>query len=246
MRPVVLVPSYPRIPQGRIKGWNEENVGVPAPYLDALRRSGAIESIVMTEELDSDAIDRLLGVVDALLLLGGGDLDPSTYAAKRTTDRIYGVSAHRDTTELDLVRAAVHRGMPTLGICRGHQILNVALGGTLDQHIPDREGVTEHGRPGEDDAGLEHEIDVVAGTRLARAAASTRVTATCHHHQAVDTPGAGLRVTARAADGIIEGTELADAAGPWIVSVQWHPEDTAAKDPAQQGLFDALVGAAGG
>ncbi len=241
MRPIIVVPSYPRVPEDRIKGWNTDNVGVPAPYLEALRRAGGIESIVMTEALDDDAVDQILDRTDGVLLLGGGDLDPATYGADRATEKIYGVSSHRDTTELDLVRAAVARGMPVLAICRGHQVLNVALGGTLDQHIPDRDGVSEHGRPGVAGGGLEHKVQIESGTRLASALGADRVVASCHHHQAVDTPGDGLRVVARAADGIIEGTELADADGPWIVSVQWHPEDTAATDPAQQGLFDELV-----
>jgi putative glutamine amidotransferase len=241
MRPIIVVPSYPRVPEHRIKGWNTDNVGVPSPYLEALRRAGGIESIVMTEALDADAVDQILHRTDGVLLLGGGDLDPATYGADRATEKIFGVSAHRDTTELDLVRAAVARGMPVLAICRGHQVLNVALGGALDQHIPDRDGVSEHGRPGAAGGGLEHKVRVESGTRLANALGADRVVASCHHHQAVETPGDGLRVVARAADGIIEGTELADASGPWIVSVQWHPEDTAATDPAQQGLFDELV-----
>ena len=240
MRPIIAVPSYPRVPERRIRGWNADNVGVPAPYLEALRRAGGIESIVMTESLDEDAVEQILDRADAMLLLGGGDLDPSTYGADPTTEKIYGLSADRDRTELDLTRAAVARGMPVLAICRGHQVLNVALGGTLDQHIPDRDGVWEHGRPG-GGGGLEHKVQIESGTRLARALGADRVVASCHHHQAVETPGAGLRVVARATDGIIEGTELADPGGPWVVSVQWHPEDTAATDAAQQGLFDTLV-----
>jgi putative glutamine amidotransferase len=241
MRPIIAVPSYPRVPERRIKGWNADNVGVPAPYLEALRRAGGIEWVVMTESLDQDAVGEILDRAHALLLLGGGDLDPSTYGAEPTTEKIYGVSAHRDTSELDLTRAAVARGVPVLGICRGHQVVNVALGGVLDQHIPERDGVSEHGRPGVGGGGLEHEVEVERGTRLADALGADRVVASCHHHQAVETPGAGLRVVARATDGIVEGTELADPDGPWVVTVQWHPEDTAATDPAQQGLFDTLV-----
>jgi len=240
-RPLIAVPSYPRIPEHRIKGWNTDNVGVPAPYLEALRRAGAIEAIVMTESLDEEAIERVLDRFDGLLLLGGGDLDPSTYRADPTTEKIYGVSAQRDTSELDLTRTAVARGMPVLAICRGHQVLNVALGGTLDQHIPDRDGVSEHGAPGVPGGALEHKVQIEAGTRLADALGTDQVVASCHHHQAVERPGDGLRVVARAPDGIIEATELTDPGGPWVVSVQWHPEDTADRDPAQQGLFDTLV-----
>ena len=137
--------------------------------------------------------------------------------------------------------------MPVLAICRGHQVLNVALGGTLDQHITDRDGV----------------LRARSARRRRRRASSTRSRsrpgtrlASAHGHDARDRvvvtttrrsrrPATGLRVVARAADGVIEGTELADPDGPWIVSVQWHPEDTAATDPAQQGLFDELVRRAG-
>ncbi len=134
--------------------------------------------------------------------------------------------------------------MPVLAICRGHQVLNVALGGTLDQHIPDRDGVEEHGTPGKLGGARVHDVDIDAETRLAAAMRTPRAACSCHHHQAVERAGSGLRVTAHADDGVVEATELEDADAPWVVSVQWHPEDTAATDPAQQGLFDALVRAA--
>jgi putative glutamine amidotransferase len=239
-RPLIAVPSYPRLAEGRVKGWHTDGIGVPIRYVEALRRAGGLEAIVATEALDDAATADLLARVDGVLLLGGGDLDPSTYGQRAHTD-VYGVSEERDACELALTRAAIERDLPILAICRGHQVLNVALGGTLDQHIPDREGVSEHGRPGVAGGALEHAVEVEAGTRLAAALGATRAVASCHHHQAVEEPGAGLQVVARAADGVIEATELADATGRWVVSVQWHPEDTAATDPAQQGLFDALV-----
>jgi len=240
-RPVVAVPSYPRLDQARIDGWHTDGVGVPVGYLEALRRAGGIEAVVMTEALDDDMVEQIVDGCDGLLLLGGGDLDPTTYGADGSHGRVYGVDEPRDTSELALTRAAVARGMPVLAVCRGHQVLNVAFGGTLDQHIPDRDGVTEHGRPGVAGGALEHEVEVEGDTRLAAALGTRRAIVSCHHHQAVDVPGDGLRVVACAADGVVEATELADRDGPWVVSVQWHPEDTAAADPAQQGLFDALV-----
>ncbi len=240
-RPLIVVPSYPRVPEEKIKGWNADNVGVPAPYVEALRRAGGLEAIVVTEPLDADELEDSLDRFDGMLLLGGGDLDPATYGAKRTTDAIYGVRESRDTSELALVRAAIERGMPVLGICRGHQVLNVALGGTLEQHIPDRLGTGEHGTPGVAGGGYRHDVTVEPGTRLAAAMGAERARCSCHHHQAVDVPGRGLVVTARADDGIVEATELVGPDAPWVVSVQWHPEDTAATDPAQQSLFDELV-----
>ena len=239
-RPLVAVPSYPRLEEGRVKGWHTDGIGVPIRYVEALRRAGGLEAIVMTEALDGAAVDDLLARVDGLLLLGGGDLDPATYGETAHT-KVYGVSEERDASELALTRAAIQRGVPVLAICRGHQVLNVAMGGSLDQHIPDREGVSEHGKPGVAGGALEHEVTVVPATRLAAAMGTTHAVASCHHHQAVDEAGASLRVVARAADGVVEATEIDDPDGPWILSVQWHPEDTAAVDPAQQGLFDALV-----
>lgn len=242
-RPLIAVPSYPRIAEGKIKGWNADNIGVPVPYVDALRRAGGLEAVVMTEPLDADELEESLDRFDGVLLLGGGDLDPSTYGAA-PAEKAYGIHEPRDASELALTRAAVDRGMPVLAICRGHQVLNVALGGALDQHIPDRDGVEEHGTPGKPGGARVHDVGIDTGTRLAAAMRTLRAACSCHHHQAVERPGAGLRVTAQADDGVVEATELADSDGPWVVSVQWHPEDTAATDATQQGLFDELVRAA--
>ena len=131
--------------------------------------------------------------------------------------------------------------MPILAVCRGHQLLNVALGSVLDQHISDTPGIDGHGVPFVEDGAQLNDIAVDPGTRVARAMGIEQAKCSCHHHQAVEAPGNGLVVTARSADGVIEATELEDVEGPWVVGVQWHPEDTAATDPAQQGLFDALV-----
>jgi putative glutamine amidotransferase len=242
-RPLIAVPSYPRIPEARITGWHYDNVGVPVPYVEALRRAGGLEAVVMTEPLDTDDLEESLDRFDGVLLLGGGDLDPSTYGGA-PAEKVYGVHEPRDRSELALTRDAIDRGMPVLAICRGHQVLNVALGGTLDQHIPDRDGVEEHGAPGTPGGAHVHDVDIDAGTLLAEAMQTARARCSCHHHQAVEQPGTGLRVTAHADDGVVEATELEDPDGPWVVSVQWHPEDTAAADGAPQGLFDAFVGRA--
>jgi putative glutamine amidotransferase len=240
-RPLIAVPSYPRIPERRIKGWHTDSVGVPVPYVEPLRRAGGLEAVVMTEPLDADELEDSLDRFDGVLLLGGGDLDPATYGAEQKTEKVYGVHEPRDTSELALARAAIDRGLPVFAICRGHQVLNVALGGTLDPHIPDRDGVEEHGAPGESGGAHEHDVTIDPGTRLSTAMSTPRARCSCHHHQAVERAGDGLVITAHADDGIVEATELADPGGRWVVSVQWHPEDTAAHDPAQQGLFDAFV-----
>ena len=240
-KPLVAVPAYP-VPSGRIEGWIDAGVAVPQPYVDALKRSGAQEAILMPEEISpAEAVD-LLDHFDALLLLGGGDLDPATYG-EPTDEHNYGMIHERDAFELALARAAIDRGLPTLAICRGAQVLNVLLGGSLDQHITGREVLLGHGIPGVEGGATLHELEIDAGSRLGKAMGATAATCSSHHHQAVDRLGTGLRITARAPDGIVEGIELDGDA--WIVGAQWHPEDTAGRDPVQQALFDALVREAG-
>jgi putative glutamine amidotransferase len=237
-RPLIAVPMYPRLSAGRVRGWADDGVGLPARYVDALRRAGAQEALFLPE-LDDDAVDDVLTRVDGLLLAGGGDLDPATYG-DAATDTVYGVSAARDACELALMRAAIAQGLPTLAICRGHQVLAVALGAKLDQHITGRPGLLDHGVPGVEDGARSHAVRVEADSKLARAMGTTNPTVSSHHHQTVITPGPQIRAVAVAPDGIIEGIELVDG-DAWIVGVQWHPEDTAGSDPSQQALFDAFV-----
>jgi len=240
MRALIAVPAYPLIGSDRIEHFYDDAVAVPASYVRALRRAGGIEAILLPTPLDHGEASDLMARYDGLLLLGGGDLEPATYG-QDADHTVYEVNPDRDANELALARAAVAGGTPVLAICRGHQVLNVALGGTLDQHITDRPGLAEHGKPGVDDGSARREIVIVEGSRLAAAAGTTSVTGSCHHHQAVERIGDGLRVVARADDGVIEGIELADPDGGWVVGVQWHPEDTAATDPAQQHIFDRFV-----
>jgi putative glutamine amidotransferase len=236
-KPLVAVPAYP-VRSGRIEGWVDAGVAVPEPYLAALKRAGAQEAVLMPEAMSpTDAAD-LLDHFDGLLLLGGGDLDPGTYGAVPDTHN-YGMSDPRDAFELALARAAIDRGLPTLAVCRGSQVLNVGLGGSLDQHITGRDGLIGHGTPGVEGGATLHPVSIDADSRLGRAMDAATAEVSSHHHQAMDRLGAGLRVTARAPDGIVEGIELDGDA--WIVGAQWHPEDTAGRDPVQQSLFDAFV-----
>ena len=238
-RPLIAVPAYP-VKKGRVDGWETAAVAAPDTYVTALHRAGAQEAMLMPVELGDDDAGALLERFDGLLLLGGGDLDPKTYGQARA-EEVYGVIARRDRFELPLARAAVDGGVPTLAICRGHQVLNVALGGTLDQHICSREGGVSHGLPGVEGGSTMHPVRVQGGSRLARALGTTEVGQACsHHHQAVEKRGVGLEAVAWADDGIVEGIELTDG-DSWVVGAQWHPEDTAATDPVQQRLFDAFV-----
>jgi putative glutamine amidotransferase len=207
----------------------------PRGYVESVERAGGRPALI-------DPVgdpEGLLDHFDALVLSGGADLDPVAYGQPRHA-KTYGVNSAVDEFELALTRDAIAREMPVLAICRGLQVLNVALAGTLHQHILERPGVPAHGRPGEPNGGRVQEVAVEAGTLLAKVMGSPRVTASCHHHQAVDRVGTGLRIVARADDGIIEALEL-DHNGGWLLAVQWHPEDTSENDPAQQRLFDALV-----
>jgi putative glutamine amidotransferase len=175
-----------------------------------------------------------------LLLVGGGDVDPARYGA-RPADTLYGVEPDRDAFEIELVRAAARVGLPALCICRGMQVLNVAFGGTLHQHLPGMLGLLPHGVP-TDGSGAIHDVDVAEDTLLLEAGGRATLACSSSHHQGIDRVGEELVVSGRSADGLVEAVELSSGPGSaWILGVQWHPEDTAEADPAQQGLFAALV-----
>ena len=215
---------------------SEGNYSLPAQYADAVRRAGGLPLAL----LPGDDHDELLGELGGLVLIGGGDLDPKLYdgAAHPT---IYMVDPERDHSEMHLARQALKRGLPTLGICRGIQVLNVVLGGSLIAHLPDRVG-QRLGHRVPPRRPVWHHIHVEPDSLLARTAGGQHLYAASWHHQAVDRPAPGLRVSARAPDGTIEALEKNDH--PWLLAVQWHPELSADDDPSQQALFDGLVHAA--
>jgi putative glutamine amidotransferase len=232
-RPLVLVTGR-RL--GTTDRWPHSHASAsPRGYQDSVVRAGGVPLLLDPVGDPGGILER----VDALVLTGGPDLDPATYG-QTPHEKTYGVHRGVDDFEIALAREAIARGLPTLAICRGLQVLDVALGGTLHQHIPEHPGVEPHGRPGEPHGGRAQEVNVEAGTLLAKVMGTNRPAVTCHHHQSVSELGADLRVVARADDGIVEGLELTGPGG-WLLAVQWHPEDTAATDPANQRLFDALV-----
>jgi putative glutamine amidotransferase len=237
MKPLIAVVGR-RFPPGAVNAWrNEEAVAVPASYLEALRRAGARGAVLQPVEGTDDVAD-LLARFDGLLLIGGPDVDPELYG-EELHPACYGIDRVRDDFEIDLVRTAIDRAVPTLAICRGIQLVNVALGGTLDQHITEREDVIEHGVP-QGGEGVMHPVQVEAGSLVAKAMGVDRAEAMSHHHQAVARVAGNLRPVAWAEDGVVEAVELEDG-DAWLLGVQWHPEETAAADPAHQGLFEALV-----
>jgi putative glutamine amidotransferase len=181
------------------------------------------------------AARAILASVHALLLIGGGDVDPARYGADAHPEQ-YGVDPERDEVEIELAKGAVETELPVLAVCRGAQVVNAALGGSLIQHIPDVAGAIAH--RGGVGRSVMHDVKITPGTRLAEACATEVLSGASSHHQAVDRLGRGLVVSARSEDGIVEAIEAEEG---WLVGVQWHPEETAAGDPAQHSLFDALA-----
>lgn len=219
---------------GRVAGWRDAAFGAPAAYVHALRRAGAQEGVLLPTPLDSGEASARLERFDGLLLMGGGDVDPARYGEQRRPE-VVGVSSTRDEFEISLVRAAVDAGIPTLAICRGMQVVNVALGGSLRQHLDDG-GTVRHREL--DDGYATRTVRLEKGSRVATATGVERVETACSHHQAVERLAEGLIPVGWADDGLVEAVELRDG---WIVGVQWHPERTAVEDPVQQRLFDAFV-----
>lgn len=177
--------------------------------------------------------------LDGLVLAGGPDVDPARYGEDPVPE-VYGIDEVQDAFELALLDAMLDAGKPVLAICRGLQLVNIAFGGTLYQHITSREGLLAHGVPN-GGGGSTNSFLIDPDTLLAGISGTDRPTGRCHHHQAIEVVGEGLVVTARTGDGIVEGIELAEPGGRWLVGVQWHPEETSGDDPFNQRLFDALV-----
>ncbi len=228
-QPVIGITTYGRDPNNRYT--------LPAAYVAAVVRAGGLPLLIPP---GTEHAERYLDLVDGLILSGGGDIDPVHYQGAQH-ETIYNVDAERDRLELALARELVHRSLPTLGVCRGAQIINVALGGTLIEHLPATvgEGVLHRKPPREP---TPHAVEVKAGSRLAAIVGTEPLHPLSWHHQAIRVAATGLDIVALAPDGTIEAIELPEH--PWLIAVQWHPELTAHQDPSQQRLFNALVAAA--
>jgi putative glutamine amidotransferase len=214
-------------------------VRLTAAYVTALENAGLIPLIVPPLSSESAAA-AVLDSVSGLVLTGGEDVDPARYGEERHA-KVRNVNAARDATESALVEEAKTRGMPVLAICRGIQILNVALGGTLVQDISSqcRTGIS-HDEDGPRDS-RSHEISVEPGSLIAKAIGTERASVNSFHHQSVKRVAEGMRVTARSPDGIIEGLESTDKDW-WVMAVQWHPEEmTESSEPWDRGLFKAFA-----
>jgi putative glutamine amidotransferase len=230
-QPVIGISAYCQ--QARWSSWDHPAVLLPRRYTDMVAAAGGLPVLLPPLPGATGVLSRL----DGLVLSGGGDIDPAVYGAER--DPACGpANQDRDEAEIALARLALDSGVPMLGICRGLQVINVALGGTLFQHLPD---VLGHDGHSPEPAGYgSHKVSVAPGSALARLLGRTEAAVPTHHHQGIDRLGAGLVPTAWADDDTIEAVELAEPAS-FMVAVQWHPE--AGEDPS---LFDALIAAASG
>ena len=224
-RPVIGITTY--VTPAKWSYWDTEAALIPADYVYAVERAGGRALLVPPSE---DGVEETLQALDGLLFSGGSDLDPGLYD-QQPHDETFGIHEGRDRAELALLEAALERDMPVLAICRGSQVLNVARGGDLVQHLPEVVGDEKHKHtPG---TFADHEVTLEDGTRLG-SLLGDRAPVKSHHHQGIGRIGEGLRVAAHAEDGTVEAVEDPDRR--FAVGVLWHPE---AGEDAR--LFEELV-----
>ncbi len=216
-----------------------DRVRLNSAYIHALESAGLIPLIV--PPLSNEAAARaIVARVDGVVLTGGEDVDPSLYGQPRHPE-CGAPNAARDSTEIALIRAARELNKPLLAICRGPQVLNVALGGTLFQDIPSQiPGALEH-NPKDDRSSRVHPVQIEEDSLIARAIEATSITVNSLHHQSAEKVAPGLRATAFAPDGVVEGLESTSPEW-WVVAVQWHPEEmNDSPEPWDRGLFKAFA-----
>lgn len=212
-----------------------ERVQLNASYVHAIELAGGVPLLIPAQGSLS-TLTAMMAMAEGLVLTGGGDVNPARYG-EEPHPAVTGVSDQRDAVEEAVLSLALVRDLPILAICRGMQILNVALGGTLIQDLPPSSGGMLHGPRSI------HSVNIAPQSRLAGVTATTTVTeVNSRHHQAVNVLGDGVRAVAWAPDGIVEGVEMD---GQWVVGVQWHPEDMVEESEPARLLFAGVVAAAG-
>jgi putative glutamine amidotransferase len=227
-RPRIGITTYPRAGRDRLR------FSLPSAYVDAVRGAGGLALLLPPgEERPEDLLEGL----DGLVFGGGGDLDPALFGAEPHAAH-YGIDRERDAFELVLMRDALERRLPLLGICRGLQVLNVLRGGTLHAHLPEAVGEGVDHRESQE-RHTHHPVRLEPGSRLAAIYGAERLTIASWHHQAVQDVGRDLRPVAWAPDGTIEALE--DPARPEVLAVQWHPELELAPESPQRQLLGAFV-----
>jgi putative glutamine amidotransferase len=234
-RPVIGICTA--IERAKWSVWDQPAALLPLSYVEAVQRAGGMATMLPPDPVLSEDPDQALALLDGLILAGGADIDPASYGQEAHPETV-GTVPERDLFEIALTRAAIERDLPLLGICRGMQLINVALGGTLMQHLPERYGHHEHRRvPGSFD-GAEHDVILSEGSLAARATGEIQHMTKSHHHQGVERLGEGLIVSGVSTlDELAEAIELPVA--QFVLGVQWHPEADVAST-----VVSALVDAA--
>ncbi len=230
-KPLIGIGSDVQSPPGR-----REEAFAYLTYIESLRRAGAIPVLIPPQPENAAEV---IAELDGLVLAGGFDCDPAAYG-EESHPTVEAMDPRRQSNDLGLAKAARQQGLPTLGICLGLQVMNVAAGGTLVQDIDSQiETEIRHASVPEDRA--RHDVIVEHGTRLGQILRDREYNVNSSHHQAIGKVGDGLRVTAHAPDGVVEGLE--DPRHPFYVGVQWHPEDMSGENSAET-LFGAFIDAA--
>jgi putative glutamine amidotransferase len=219
-RPVIGICTA--LEQARWSVWDQQALLLPRNYVDAVQRAGGLALLLAPDSQLVEDPGEVLALIDGLVLAGGADIDPASYD-QPAHSQTSGAVPERDAFEIALVRAAIERDMPVLGICRGMQLINVACGGTLLQHLPERFGHHEHRRVVGSFDGADHDVQLREGTLAMRVVGEARHATKSHHHQGVDRLGAELLVSGTSVmDGLPEAIELPDRR--FVLGVQWHPE----------------------